>query len=266
MRLRKNCTAGASVSGVIMNRRLLLEHPITGIVLALLAWAVLVPMLGVPPRYLPSLARVLADAASVAGELWVSFLHSLTEAVLGFLAGAAMGVGFGVAFASSRFLQRSILPLFVALQSVPVIAFGAIVVIWFGNGLLAKVVIALYLTFFPVSVATLRGLQAIDPERVALFLSFGASKAQIFSRLALPTALPSIFTGLKLGVSLSLIGAIVGEWFGDSVGLGVMLLQALYFEQVERVWVLIVLCGLLGALLYGILALIERKYVWWRIV
>jgi NitT/TauT family transport system permease protein len=78
--------------------------------------------------------------------------------------------------------------------------------------------------------------------------------------------MPSVVTGLKLGVSLSLIGAIVGEWFGDNVGLGVMLLQALYFEQVERVWALIVICGLLGALLYGLLALLERKYVWWRIV
>jgi NitT/TauT family transport system permease protein len=249
-----------------MRRRLFLEHPAAGIVLAVFAWLVLVPLFDVPPRYLPALGRVIADAASVSSELWNSFLHTLVETVLGFVAGVAMGAGFGVLFSSSRFLERSVLPLFVALQSVPVIAFGAIVVIWFGNGILAKVAIALYLTFFPVSVATLRGLQMVDEKRVALFLSFGASRAQIFWRLALPTAMPSVVTGLKLGVSLSLIGAIVGEWFGDNVGLGVMLLQALYFEQVERVWALIVICGLLGALLYGLLALLERKYIWWRIV
>jgi NitT/TauT family transport system permease protein len=249
-----------------MRPRHLLGHPAAGIVLALLAWLVLVPLLNVPPRYLPPLGRVVADAASVSLELWYSFLRTLIETALGFVAGVTLGVAFGIVFTWSRFLERSILPLFVALQSVPVIAFGAIVVIWCGNSILAKVAIALYLTFFPVAVATLRGLQMVDEKRVDLFLSFGASKAQIFWRLALPTAMPSIFTGLKLGVSLSLVGAIVGEWFGDSVGLGVMLLQALYFEQVERVWVLIVICGLLGALLYGLLALIERKYVWWRIV
>ena len=249
-----------------MRLRLFLGHPAAGIVLAVLAWMVLVPLFGVSPRYLPPLARVVADAASVSSELWNSFLRTLVETVLGFMAGVALGGGFGIVFASSRFLERSVLPLFVALQSVPVIAFGAVVVIWFGNSILAKVVIALYLTFFPVAVATLRGLQMVDEKRVALFLSFGASRSQIFWCLALPTAMPSLFTGLKLAVSLSLIGAIVGEWFGDSVGLGVMLLQALYFEQVERVWVLIVICGLLGALLYGLLAFIERKYVWWRIV
>ncbi|MGK6314336.1 ABC transporter permease [Neorhizobium sp. DT-125] len=247
-----------------MKLRPALENPTAALALAAVAWLVLVPLLGVPWRYLPPLDRVLADAVSVWPELWASFLRTLLEAALGFVAGTALGIGFGIAFAWSRILERSVLPLFVALQSVPVIAFGAIVVIWFGNSILAKVVIALYLTFFPVAVATLRGLQMVDEKREALFLSFGATRAQIFWRLALPTALPSLFIGLKLGMSLSLVGAIVGEWFGDNVGLGVMLLQALYFEQVERVWVLIVVCGLLGMLLYGLLAFIERKYVWWR--
>jgi NitT/TauT family transport system permease protein len=256
--------AGRFRHGVSMKRHLTLAHPATALLIAALAWLVLVPLLGVPPRYLPPLGRVVADAASVWPELLASFLRTLAEAVLGFLAGAALGIACGMAFAGSRVLERSVLPFFVALQSVPVIAFGAVIVIWFGNSLLSKVVIALYLSFFPIAVSTLRGLQAVDGNRVALFRSFGATRTQIFWRLALPTALPSIFTGLKLAVSLSLIGAIVGEWFGDTVGLGVMLLQALYFEQVERIWVLIVVCGLLGTLLYGLLAVIERKYVWWR--
>lgn len=244
--------------------RSLLEHPACALAITALAWLILVPALDVPARYLPPLDRVVADALSVWPELSRSFFRTLLETALGFAAGTALGVAFGIAFSWSRALERAVLPLFVALQSVPVIAFGAVVVIWFGNSILAKVVIALYLTFFPVAVSTLRGLQMVDEKRVALFLSFGASRTQIFWRLALPTALPSVFIGLKLGVSLSLIGAIVGEWFGDNLGLGVMLLQALYFEQVERVWVLIIICGMLGTLLYGALAWIERKYVWWR--
>lgn len=242
----------------------ILEHPAVALALAVIVWLVVVPLFDISPRYLPPIGRVLADARSVWSELGHSFLRTLSEALLGFLAGTALGLCFGIAFSWSKFLERSVLPIFVALQSVPVIAFGAVVVIWFGNSLMAKVVIAMYLTFFPVSVAALRGLQLVDGNRLALFQSFGATRSQIFWRLSLPTALPSLFTGLKLGMSLSLVGAIVGEWFGDNVGLGVMLLQALYFEQVERVWVLITACGLLGACLYGLIAFIERKYVWWR--
>lgn len=156
-----------------------------------------------------------------------------------------------------------LLPIFVAMQAVPVIAFGAIVVIWFGNGLASKVVIALYLTFFPVCVSTARGLARTDPAQVALLRSFGASADVIFRKLSLPVALPSIMTGLKLGISLSLVGAIVGEWFGDTLGLGVMLLQSLYFEDVTRVWVLILMLGVIGEGLFLIMAAIERRYVWW---
>lgn len=248
-----------------MTQRDLLTKPAATIAITFVAWFLLVPFLKIEPRYLPLLSAVLADGVSVWRDLAFSFWRTLIETVIGFVAGAALGFVFGVGFAYIRYAERAILPVFVALQTVPIIAFGAIVVIWFGNTLMSKVVIALYLTLFPVAVSTLRGLQMVDPQRAALMRSFGASRVRTFLMLALPTALPQVMVGLKLGISMGLAGAIVGEWFGDTVGLGVMLLQALYFEQVTRVWVLIVVCGLLGSLLYGILGLIERRYVWWRI-
>lgn len=229
-----------------------------------LAWLAAVPLLSIKARYLPALPVVVADAWSVGPDLAAGFARTLTETVLGFLSGSTFGLLCGFAFANLRVLELAVLPIFVALQTVPVIAFGAIVVIWFGNTLLAKVAIAFFLTFFPVAVNTLRGLQAQDPQRVALMRSFGATRRQTFLMLALPTALPGIMTGLKLGVSLSLAGAIVGEWFGDTVGLGVMLLQALYFEQVPRIWVLVIVTGVMGSVLYGMLAAAERRFVWWR--
>jgi NitT/TauT family transport system permease protein len=244
--------------------RRILATPYAALVMLALAWWVLVPLLKIEPRFLPALPVVIKDAISVWPDLVAGFWRTGIETAIGFVAGAILGVAFGVAFAYMRWLERGFFPIFVALQTVPVIAFGAIVVIWFGNTIMAKVVIALYLAFFPIAVNTLRGLQIADPQRIALMKSFGASGWQLFAKLALPTALPSILIGLKVGVSLSLAGAIVGEWFGDTVGLGVMLLQALYFEQIPRVWVLIVACGLLGSLLYGLLALFERRYVWWR--
>ncbi len=247
-----------------MNLSALARSPYASVVYVAVAWLVLVPLFSINPRYLPPLGTVIADARSVWPDLVAGFWRTLVETVLGFVAGTILGIGFGIAFAASRLLERALFPIFVALQTVPVIAFGAIVVIWFGNTIMAKVVIALYLAFFPVAVNTLRGLELADPQRIALMRSFGASRLQLFLRLSLPTALPNILIGMKLAVALSIAGAVVGEWFGDTVGLGVMLLQALYFEQIPRVWVLIIACGLLGTLLYGVLAILERRYVWWR--
>jgi NitT/TauT family transport system permease protein len=247
-----------------MTGRDILRSPGAAVVFAAAAWLIFVPLFRIEPRYLPALPVVALDGWSVWPDLVAGFRRTLVETALGFILGTTFGIAFGILFAYVRPIERAIFPIFVALQTIPVIAFGAIVVIWFGNTILAKVVIALYLTFFPVTVNTLRGLQASDPQRIALMRSFGASRLQLFLTLALPSAMPTIMVGLKLGVSLSLAGAIVGEWFGDTVGLGVMLLQALYFEQIPRVWVLVVACGLLGTLLYGALALIERRYVWWR--
>ncbi|WP_407051601.1 ABC transporter permease [Methyloraptor flagellatus] len=247
-----------------MIRDALLRSPLPMLVIVGLSWWLLVPALKVEPRYLPPLAAVIADIRSVWPDLLAGFWRTFVETVVGFLFGAGAGVAAGIGFARWRWLERGIFPIFVALQSVPVIAFGAIVVIWFGNTLASKVVIALYLAFFPIAVNTLRGLQAVDPQRVALMRSFGASPRQMFFTLSLPTALPTIMIGLKIGLSLSLAGAIVGEWFGDTVGLGVMLLQALYFEQVPRLWGLILTCGALGTLLYGGAEWIERRFIWWR--
>ncbi|MDB5778976.1 MAG: ABC-type nitrate/sulfonate/bicarbonate transport system, permease component [Polaromonas sp.] len=235
-----------------------------GAVVLMLLWAVAVPALSVPDRYLPALGPIMRNALEVGPELLASTLRTATEAVLGFLLAIVFGVASGIAFAKVRWLERSVLPIFVALQTIPIIAFGAIVVIWFGNTLISKVFISFFLAFFPIAVSTLHGMRTSDPQRIDLFRSFGASAGKVFRMVELPSALPNIMVGLKTGLSLALVGAIVGEWFGDTVGLGVMLLQALYFEDVVRVWVLIIATGLLGSAFYGVVSLFERRFVWWR--
>jgi NitT/TauT family transport system permease protein len=241
-----------------------LVAPVVTAILVVAAWWLLVPLLGINPRYLPPLPTVIADGLSVRSDLVAGFWRTFIETALGFVTGSLIGFAVGVTFAYVPMLERAFLPILVAAQTIPVIAFGAIVVIWFGNTILAKVVIAFYLSFFPVTVATIRGLETVDRDRENLMRSFGASGRQIFLKLALPTALPLIMVGLKIGVSFSLAGAIVGEFFGDTVGLGVLLIQALYFEQVPRIWVLIVACAILGTIPYALLVLVERRWVWWR--
>lgn len=230
----------------------------------LVLWEVGVRAFGVSPGTMPTASAVFMDLAGNAGLIRDGIVRTLSETLIGFALGAAIGFAFGSAFAVSRTLERMLFPLFVVSQAIPVIAFGALVVMWLGNGIWSKVAIAMYLTAFPVTVNTCRGMQAVDAQRMALLRSFGAGEWTLFWRLRVPFALPSIAAALKLGISLGLIGAIVGEWFGDTVGLGIMLLQAMYNENLPRLWALILVCGAIGIVIYALFEAIERRWIFWK--
>ena len=230
----------------------------------LVLWEAGVRALGVSSHVMPTASAVLQDIWANPELMGKAIARTLTETVIGFGIGAAIGFGFGSAFAVSRVFERLLFPLFVLSQAIPVIAFGALVVMWLGNGIWSKVAIATYLTAFPVTVNTCRGMQAVDPQRLALLRSFGAGEWTLFWRLRVPFALPSIAAALKLGISLGLIGAIVGEWFGDTVGLGIMLLQAMYNENLPRLWALILVCGGIGILIYAAFEAAERRWIFWK--
>ena len=236
---------------------------VLGLVAAGLSWQAAVLVFGIRPTTLPLLSTILAAIAATPSAYAAGMLRTLEETLIGFAAGAAVGVGNGVAFYRWPLLRDMLFPIFVVSQTIPVIAFGALVVLWFGNTLLAKAVIAFYLTFFPVTVNTLLGLRGVDKAQIALLRSFGAGDGMVMRRLLLPAALPQIFVALRLGASLSLVGAIVGEWFGDTTGVGVLLLQAMYGENVVGLWAAILCAGVLGTGLYGAVAAAERQLVFW---
>lgn len=228
-----------------------------------IVWEGAVVLLGIKPYYLPRLSVVFQVMAATPRAYVDGFLRTAAETLIGFAAASLFGVVIGIVFFRVRALREMIFPIFIVSQTIPVIAFGALVVLWFGNTLLAKAVISFYLTFFPVTVNTLLGLESVDPKQEALLRSFGASNAQLLRRLQFPTALPQIFVALRLGASLSLIGAIVGEWFGDTTGLGVLLLQAMFNENVVGMWAALLASALLGTLLYALVAAAERVVVFW---
>jgi NitT/TauT family transport system permease protein len=234
-----------------------------GVILAGLVWEAAVVGFGIRPHLLPRLSEILAAIAFTPGAYWAGLQRTAAETLIGFAAGTAVGIMNGLIFFRAPLLRDMLLPVFIVSQTIPVIAFGALVVMWFGNTLLAKAVIAFYLTFFPVTVNTLLGLNSVDPRQVALLRSFGASPRQILFRLQLPMALPQIFVALRLGASLSLVGAIVGEWFGDNTGIGVLLLQAMYNESVVALWAAILCAALLGTGFYALVAWAERRIVFW---
>ena len=244
-----------------MIRRLL--HLLGFLLITAAVWEGAVILLSIRPYYLPRLSTVLLAIAATPAAYAAGFARTLAETLIGFAAGAGVGVLCGIAFFQRPMLRDLVFPIFIVSQTIPVIAFGALVVLWLGNTLLAKAVIAFYLTFFPVTVNTLLGLQSVDPAQEALLRSFGASSAQLMLRLRLPMALPHIFVALRLATSLSLVGAIVGEWFGDTTGIGVLLLSAMFNENVVGLWAAILVAAVLGTGFYAVTVAAERRVVFW---
>lgn len=229
-----------------------------------LVWQACTALLGVPASYLPGLDAIFSMMHRHPAPFIAGFIRTASEMLIGLAAGTLVGLINGVLLHRHQLLRQLLLPLFIVSQTIPVIAFGALVVMWFGNSLLSKAVIAFYLTFFTITVNTLAGLRSVDPAQISLLRSFGASDHQLLWRLQLPSALPDIFTALKLAVALSLSGAVVGEWFGDTTGLGVLLLQSMYNEDMVTLWATILLVALLGSLSFAAVALMERVMLFWQ--
>jgi NitT/TauT family transport system permease protein len=231
----------------------------------LVLWEITVRVFGVGPDRLPAPSAIVTAIANAPGAFAGAVATTLYEAILGIIGGTLIGFASGIACSRYRLIERMLLPYFVASQAVPIIAFGAIIIMWFGNGVASKALIALYLSFFPVAVATLAGIRTVRREEIGLLRTFGAGPATILVKLQLPAALPSVFTSMRLAAGLGLVGAIVGEWFGANRGLGVILLSAMYEQRMGELWAAILLTGLSGVALFGLVAVLQRSLAWWQL-
>jgi NitT/TauT family transport system permease protein len=211
------------------------------------------------------LTRVSQPATDGNG-LQVDLLWTARAAVLGFLLGALIGVALALLFMSSRIVSRSLMPYVVASQTIPIVALVPALMVTLGLGLRSEVIISAYLAFFSVTISTYKGLQSVEPLAFELMRSYAASPRQVFLKLRLPAALPFLFTGLKIGVTASLIGAIIAELpSGSSHGLGQGLVAASTYSQNIQLWSTMMAAAVLGLLLYGCVVLAERLLVRWRV-
>ena len=191
-------------------------------------------------------------------------LFTLQEAVTGFLLGAAAGFFLGVAFAHSGLLERGLLPYVVASQTVPLLAIAPMVVIWMGGNWMSVSVIAAYLTFFPVTINTLRGLRSPQPTSLELMHSYAATKWDILWKLRVPSAMPYIFTALKVAATASVVGAIIGELpsgIADGLGRIILNFNQYYATGPERLWAGIIFASLTGMTFFLIITLLEKFFV-----
>jgi NitT/TauT family transport system permease protein len=232
---------------------------------AFLAIWKLITVVGAYPAYILPAPEVVAERAGRAigsGVLWEHTAVTLLEVVLGFAVGATTAIAAGVALGKSVLIERVLSPYIVAAQAVPILALAPLLDIWFGGGLLARVVICALIVFFPIAIATMVGIRSADPLLAEMLRSIGASGAQRTRLLEVPSALPVIFGGLRVGVTLAVIGSVVAEWAGASTGLGILINianQGLF--DTPLMFVALATLAVIGLAFYGLVVLVERRLV-----
>jgi NitT/TauT family transport system permease protein len=246
-----------------------------GFVAALAAvWEGSKALFSIPSWKLPHLHEIAGEFVRRTGSdqliAWViaqNAAMTALESLAGFVLGGSVGLILAVLFAHSRLLERGLLPYVIASQTVPILAIAPMVVVWLGTGWFSKTVIAAYLTFFPVTINMLRGLQAVDADALALMRALAATRRQVLLKLRLPASLPYLFTALRLSATASVIGAIVGELpVGSRYGMGVVIINAAqyYNWQPANLWAAILVSALIGIAFYRAVILVERRVLRWQ--
>ena len=233
--------------------------------MVLAAWEMLVRLFGVPEYLLPG-------PVSIAGAFWESrglllehTVPTASEALLGFAGAAVAGVVSGLLINRSALAERTLYPWLVVSQTLPVIAIAPILVTWFGYGPLPKVLVVVLFCFFPITVATVDGFRATDPDLIRLMRSFGTTRRRIFYMVEVPGALPFLFGGVRLAVTYSVIGAVVGEWVGSSEGLGFLMIQDKSQFEIARLFAEIAVLSAMGVTLFLLVALVQRLTAPWTL-
>lgn len=226
-------------------------------------WEGYVRLSGLDPFLLPSPSRVMSFLLRH-GEMFGrhAFFTGLVI-VTGFTVGTALGLSLGLALHTWRLFREAAYPWMVMSQMIPIPALAPILVLWFGFSFAPKVIVVALIAFFPLAVNTLDGLGAVNPEMVRLLRSFGASPWRVLRLVSLPAALPRVFSGLRVSMALSVIGAIFGEWVGSTRGLGYLMLQFNNRGQTDALFATVGVLSVLGICLFFGVGLLERRFVPW---
>jgi NitT/TauT family transport system permease protein len=238
--------------------------PLLTLVAMVVVWELAVALFRVPEYILPTprgiAAAMIKEWRYLALHTWIT----VQEVLLGFAMAVAVGIPIAVAIVYSPLIERAIYPLLVGSQSVPKIAIAPLLIFWAGLGLFPKVLVAFLISFFPIIIDTVVGLRSVEPEMLHLARSMGAGAGRIFLKIRFPTALPNIFAGLKVAVTLSVVGAIVGEFIQADRGLGYALLQANAVMDTRLGFAAIIVLSAVGIAMFVAVDFIERRLIPWH--
>ena len=238
--------------------------PILVLLALIVIWEVWVHLADTPRWMLPA----PSDIAQSFRDDWRLLAEhtrvTLTEVLVGFGIALVAGIATGIAIDSSRLIERALYPLLIASQTIPMVVLAPLFLIWFGYGLLPKVLITALVAYFPLAVNTVDGLKSTDRDLIKLLTSMGSSRWQLFRLAKVPSALPLIFGGARISVAFSVIGAVFGEFVGAKAGLGYLMDRSAPQFETPRVFACIVILAAMGVGLFTLVSLVERLALPWR--
>lgn len=240
-------------------------RPFLFLIFIVVVWDLTIRIFKIPAYQIPTPADVVA-------VLWHDWPELLRQAwpttyatIYGFVLSAAFGIPVAMLIAGSKTVESYIYPLLVFSQSVPKVAIAPLFVVWFGFGILPKVISAFLLGFFPVVVSAVQGFKSVDPDMVDLARALQGSRFHVFRAVNLPHAMPAIFSGLKVSVTLAVVGAVVGEFVGSNSGIGYVMQRSIGTFDLPTMFAALVILALLGVILFWIVDRIERLLIPWHV-
>lgn len=249
------------------NIKIKLKRTLTPILVSfgvLVIWEFVISITNYPEYLLPRPSVIFSALVANFDSLLYHTGITLFEAVVGFVIANILAFFIAVIFTHSKIIEAGFRPFVVALQTTPIIAMAPLLVLWFGSDIGSKIAAAALVSFFPTIVNGVKGLETIDEDALDLFKSFSATRRQIFAKLRLPNSLPFFFQALKTSATLSVIGAIVGEFVGANRGIGYIILTSTYHMETVKMFTAIIMSAAAGMLFYGIVSIIEKKIVFWQ--
>lgn len=238
--------------------------PTAAFVAVIVIWQLAVVLLDIKQYILPAPTVVFEKLINSIPILWDAALVTSSEVALGFLLAAVVSIPLAYLISSVRLVEIAFYPLIVVLQTIPKIAVAPLFIVWFGFGSLPKILLTFLLCFFPILVDTLTGFKALDPRVLYITKSMGASGMQTFGYVRLPSAMPFIFSGLKVAVVLAVTGAIVAEFVGSNAGLGYLLLRASSNLDTPLIFSVLVVLSLMGLVFSYAIELLEKLVAPWQ--
>ncbi|WP_102271707.1 ABC transporter permease [Cytobacillus massiliigabonensis] len=239
-------------------------RPALVLLLLFIIWEMSVKLADIPAWLLPPPTDILKEAIEGWGNFHEHLQSTIKLSLLGFIIGSSIGLLTAIILHLIPSVKESIYPLLILSQNVPIIVLAPLLVIWFGFGLMPKIIVITLVCFFPITVAALDGFRQTPNELKHYMMMAGANRRQLFWKLELPFSLPAIFSGLKISATYSVMGAVISEWLGAKTGIGVYMTLASSSFRTDRVFVAIVFIMILSLLLFMLILLAERFLVRWK--
>lgn len=229
-------------------------------------WEIGVRLGGIAPYILPAPGAIFNQLVKLLQSwfFWDNLRVTMAEVLLGYLCGMVLAFVLGIAISQVRLFQLGLMPYIVAFQTIPTVALAPIFLQWFGYGIASKIVMAALISFFPMLINVIAGLQSAGRDEIQMLKAFGATPLQILVKVKFPNSLPFVFAGLSLGIIFALIGAIVAEFVGAQKGLGKMLLQFNEQFNIAGMFAILVILAVIGVLMHLIVGYAKRRIVFWH--